>query len=75
MPASPPALAGRGAFLVDMPVPPDDLKQRYERIGLRVYPGIKQKFKDLAELAEKSPPELFEHWVETAFKKSTGAPK
>jgi hypothetical protein len=58
-----------------MPVSPDDLKNRYDRINLRVYRGIKAKFEALAELAGMSPPELFEHWVESAAKKSTRDPK
>lgn len=58
-----------------MPVSPDDLKTRYDRISLRVYPGIKAKFKALAESADMSPTELLEHWVEEASKKSTRPPK
>lgn len=50
-----------------MPLSPDDLKSRYDRLSFRFRAGTKSQLSDLAEGAEQSPTEWLETMISRAF--------
>src|SRR5512138_328065 len=54
-----------------MPLSPDDLKARYDRLSFRFRAGTKAKLARLAERAEQSPTEWLEHMISRAFERDS----